>query len=69
MRRLPGDRDVYEDSQILCRRYLGESGGVGSNVSGRYREYHWQRPKVERELVVTDLKGNCFDSNVGAFER
>lgn len=50
--RVPGDRDVYGVSHRLCRRHLGESGGVGSSVSGRYREYNWQRPTVERELVV-----------------
>lgn len=61
--RVPGDRDVYGVSHRLCRRHLGESGGVGSSVSGRYREYNWQISRVERELVVTDLKGHPYDSN------
>lgn len=68
VRRLSGVEMSKDDPQILCRRCLGEREGMRNKVLGRWRE-SFARFKVERESVVKDLKGNHFDSNIGAFER
>lgn len=41
---------------------------MGNTVSCS-EENNLQRFRVERDLVVTDLKGNHFDFNIGALER